>query len=562
MDQYGLSGYIHGQATPCSAVCSPPGRRPQHLPPRRCRPPRDPRHLRRARRAPASAERCWPGASTVGRIGAVLGQRCCYRRRRRVPALLVRGRHLEHNRDRWEAGASAAQVDPCRARAGSLSSSPRASSLCVGVLEPLGSARLGKAPSVARAPPARAARLRSVRAVRAPPACAATTLTRARVARAPPTGTAPALAAARATSMCHARDTAARRPPHLRCLPHSTAAPPAPRPPAPHMSRRCAARALHAAQVPPAHRPCADRALAARLPRAVARAWPERCPKPGVHRVYRTEVRRRLGSSGLAPGSAPLRPPSLHSSVRPPWPAPTSAYPPRRANLGLPTSLCALGRSAYLDPPTSAPPARRPRTIRSPRRPVHLGLPRPAQLGATSPPTSIRSPRCRPDHLGRRPVVVVGPTSIRFLGPPGCRAESVRPRLAQSADPQRRSAAAESSCPARLSSALVAVGGARPGAARRRTPCARSDEYDVDVGALWLLGPQPLEQHRTCVAGLTCAPAMFSGRALSGANRVMALDTCGAVRPIPGFVASGLAVVVAESGARFSWGAAWRCRRV
>ena len=49
----------------------------------------------------------------------------------------------------------------------------------------------------------------------------------------------------------------------------------------------------------------------------------------------------------------------------------------------------------------------------------------------------------------------------------------------------------------------------------------------IDMGELMLLGPSPLEQHRTCVSGLSCEFDGFLGKELSDLNKILLADTCG-----------------------------------
>ena len=50
----------------------------------------------------------------------------------------------------------------------------------------------------------------------------------------------------------------------------------------------------------------------------------------------------------------------------------------------------------------------------------------------------------------------------------------------------------------------------------------------VDMGALHVLGPAPLTQDKTCVAGLTCSFDGFAGHySTSNSDQFYVLDTCG-----------------------------------
>lgn len=69
------------------------------------------------------------------------------------------------------------------------------------------------------------------------------------------------------------------------------------------------------------------------------------------------------------------------------------------------------------------------------------------------------------------------------------------------------------------------AGGVRLG---QPTACRRPHEFGVDLGGLAVVGPSPLQQHRTCVSGQTCAVASIEGRYVSEADGFAVLDTCGA----------------------------------
>ncbi|CAK9109828.1 Alpha-agarase [Durusdinium trenchii] len=52
-------------------------------------------------------------------------------------------------------------------------------------------------------------------------------------------------------------------------------------------------------------------------------------------------------------------------------------------------------------------------------------------------------------------------------------------------------------------------------------------DFNFDAGSLYLIGPDPLTQSHTCVAGQTCTLTSLSGFAPGETWQVMALDTCG-----------------------------------
>ena len=63
--------------------------------------------------------------------------------------------------------------------------------------------------------------------------------------------------------------------------------------------------------------------------------------------------------------------------------------------------------------------------------------------------------------------------------------------------------------------------------------CERAHHFRVDLGALYVSGPTPLNQPRTCVSGQTCALDGFEGRHLMGTDRIAILDTCAVSSALP-----------------------------
>jgi hypothetical protein len=81
--------------------------------------------------------------------------------------------------------------------------------------------------------------------------------------------------------------------------------------------------------------------------------------------------------------------------------------------------------------------------------------------------------------------------------------------------------------------------------------CSTPEHFRVDWGALTLVGPSPIEtQDRTCVSGHSCSVDGLHGIHVSSADRVVLLDTCGALGAPERFAESGKVtdVVVAGSG--------------
>ena len=59
------------------------------------------------------------------------------------------------------------------------------------------------------------------------------------------------------------------------------------------------------------------------------------------------------------------------------------------------------------------------------------------------------------------------------------------------------------------------------------TGCSNPQEFSVDVGALTLVGISPLEQSKTCIAGMTCEIGGLLGKHLSSLDQYLILETCG-----------------------------------
>ena len=57
--------------------------------------------------------------------------------------------------------------------------------------------------------------------------------------------------------------------------------------------------------------------------------------------------------------------------------------------------------------------------------------------------------------------------------------------------------------------------------------CSHSGHFEVDTGSLFLVGPRPLEQDRTCITGQTCVLASLIGIGWSDADFVAIHSTCG-----------------------------------
>ena len=86
--------------------------------------------------------------------------------------------------------------------------------------------------------------------------------------------------------------------------------------------------------------------------------------------------------------------------------------------------------------------------------------------------------------------------------------------------------------------------------------CGTAESFRVDLGALHMVGPSPLWQDRTCIAGETCAIDSLHGHGLSEGNTLLVLDTCGVPFVRPRMAGAGRMDAVARSGSFVSWGPA------
>ncbi|CAE7364548.1 agaA33 [Symbiodinium sp. CCMP2592] len=80
--------------------------------------------------------------------------------------------------------------------------------------------------------------------------------------------------------------------------------------------------------------------------------------------------------------------------------------------------------------------------------------------------------------------------------------------------------------------------------------CSTMEHFTVDVGAFSLLGPMPIQQAFTCVAGRECNIDPITGFHLDE-NRLVVLETCGSERGVLRIPNSGLALA---SGGAATWG--------
>ena len=69
--------------------------------------------------------------------------------------------------------------------------------------------------------------------------------------------------------------------------------------------------------------------------------------------------------------------------------------------------------------------------------------------------------------------------------------------------------------------------------------CSTQDAFVIDVGSLTIMGPSPLTQHRTCVAGQACRVDSLEGTHLNPQDQVAVLATCGSLTEVRGMPNSG-----------------------
>ena len=97
----------------------------------------------------------------------------------------------------------------------------------------------------------------------------------------------------------------------------------------------------------------------------------------------------------------------------------------------------------------------------------------------------------------------------------------------------------------------------RPTVGDIKTPisCSLAEHFATDLGELTLLGPSPLDQHRTCISGMSCTVANISGLELQYGDTLHILSTCGMLgTEVPGIPQDGLSLPGLGSGRVFTWG--------
>ena len=97
--------------------------------------------------------------------------------------------------------------------------------------------------------------------------------------------------------------------------------------------------------------------------------------------------------------------------------------------------------------------------------------------------------------------------------------------------------------------------------------CLESSQFQTDFGSVSIVGPSPLEQHRTCVSGLSCEIQGVQGlylnqerlpniSSIENFDRMLILDTCGVAgvahvtQKLP---EAGMVQIVSQSGSAFAW---------
>ena len=98
--------------------------------------------------------------------------------------------------------------------------------------------------------------------------------------------------------------------------------------------------------------------------------------------------------------------------------------------------------------------------------------------------------------------------------------------------------------------------------------CSSAEDFTVDAGNLFIVGPAPLQQHRTCIAGLSCSVDGITGFGLDSEDTYLLRDSCQALTAPPdGLPDAGLATLATlatmsavdgSSSGTVQWGAADR----
>jgi hypothetical protein len=86
-------------------------------------------------------------------------------------------------------------------------------------------------------------------------------------------------------------------------------------------------------------------------------------------------------------------------------------------------------------------------------------------------------------------------------------------------------------------------------------PCGTATDFVVDAGEMFVIGPAPGLQDRTCVGGQTCVIDGIRGVLLTDGDSVAILDTCGSSALAHRVPQSSVMEFAAASGSIVSWGA-------
>lgn len=77
--------------------------------------------------------------------------------------------------------------------------------------------------------------------------------------------------------------------------------------------------------------------------------------------------------------------------------------------------------------------------------------------------------------------------------------------------------------------------------------------FRVDIGLVKVLGVTPLNQHSTCIAGLSCRIEGITGEGLSDSDQVLVMETCGRPAHVFGFPGFGFMQDVSRTRVTRVW---------
>ena len=84
------------------------------------------------------------------------------------------------------------------------------------------------------------------------------------------------------------------------------------------------------------------------------------------------------------------------------------------------------------------------------------------------------------------------------------------------------------------------------------TACVGETAFHMDVARVTVVGPNPLQQDRTCISGRMCSVEGILGVGLSSGDKAMILDTCGVRSHTNGLPNSGVSVALSNTS-QFAW---------